>query len=418
MTFILGLAILAVFCIGYFKLLWTNRLIKRQEVEDEEKRVRIEELRSSGQIIESTKSHEIPFGVRAIQSGIQVDGIWISNTSTPAPSELKLEHIQGHPAGTESTVSAPDSGEHSQQTTRSPSRQGRTPLRTSDSANLYLAVDDAVESNANRHSYKPRKSSHLRYGSYGETRYDEETLGQLEGDVTPKKKVYTHRPRGSRHLDMEADSSSAADNEQSSESTSDSDGTLSSNMVLSGDKPRKTSSNSPHIVGERASVVASMPTGRVLRESLPLQSSKVDYFSVPTISPKNETSDPFLTPNGSITPLASPPARQEEFDSSLFQNAGLTGGSSRGESSQTRYAPLVQSPEPFVPGELHVNKSVRKVNSGFEVLPAGTFGVPTELRSNDMDYENDSGERRQSKLQKKGRNSMTGRRASGAMDRP
>lgn len=373
-------------------------------------------MRSSGQIIESTKSHDIPFGVRAIQSGVQVDGIWISNTSTPVPSEFKLEHIPGHPAGTDSTVSARDSGDISQQPTQPPSKQGRTPLRTSDSANLYLAADDAGDSNANRHSYKPRKPSYLRYGSYGDTRYDEETLGQLEGNVTPKKKVYTHRPRGSRQLDLEADSS-AADNEQSSGSTSDSDGTLSSNMVLSGDMLRKTPGNSPHIVGERASVLVSMPSGRALRESLPLRSSKVDYFSVPTISPKNETFDPFLTPDGSITPLASP-ARQEQSGSSKFQNGSLTGGSSRGESSQTRYAPLVQSPEPFVPGELHVNRSVRKVNSGFEVLPAGTFGVPTELRSNDMDYENDSGERRQSKLQKKGRNSMTGRRASSAMDRP
>jgi len=90
---ILALAILAVFAVGYLKLLWTNRLVKRQELVDEEKRMRIQELRSSGQIVESRKSHDIPFGVRAIQSGITVDGIWISQSTTPIPSELKLGHI-------------------------------------------------------------------------------------------------------------------------------------------------------------------------------------------------------------------------------------------------------------------------------------------------------------------------------------
>lgn len=32
------------------------------------------------------RKDEIPFGVRAIQSGIQVEGIWISNPNTPTPS--------------------------------------------------------------------------------------------------------------------------------------------------------------------------------------------------------------------------------------------------------------------------------------------------------------------------------------------
>jgi hypothetical protein len=67
-----------------------------------------------------------------------------------------------------------------------------------------------------------------------------------------------------------------------------------------------------------------------------------------------------------------------------------------------------------------VNKTVRKVNSGFEVLPAGTFGVPTEFKGKgvEQDQDEDLGERRQSKLQKKPRDSITGRRPSSTMDRP
>ncbi|KAF4632422.1 hypothetical protein G7Y89_g5714 [Cudoniella acicularis] len=418
MSFILGLAILAVFCVGYGKLLWTNRLVKRQEIVDEEKRTRIQELRSSGQIIESRKSHDIPFGVRAIQSGIQVDGIWISNTSTPVPSELKFEHINSHSDTTDSSARA--SAETPQLSTRPTSRQGRAMFRTSDSTNLSLerATEDAAERQdaaGNRQSYKPRKSSHLRYGSYGDTKFDEETLGQLEGSITPKKKIHTHRPRGSRQVDLEADSS-AADNEHSSGTSSDSDATLSSKR-LHGDQQPTVPGTSQSIYRERTPVLANVPSGRPARESFPHQSSKADYFAVPHESPRNESLDPFLTPEGSLTPLGSPLA-QEESRTSLFQNVRVTGSSSRMDNSQPIYTSLDKSPPPFVPGELHVNKSVRKVNSGFEVLPAGTFGVPAELRSNDTDFEDDSGERRQSKLQKKGRNSMTSRRASSALDHP
>jgi len=91
---VLGIAIMTVFAIGYGKLLWRNRLVRTQELVDEEKRMRIQELRKSGQIVESRTSHDIPFGVRAIQSGIQVDGIWISTSTTPMASELKLGYLR------------------------------------------------------------------------------------------------------------------------------------------------------------------------------------------------------------------------------------------------------------------------------------------------------------------------------------
>lgn len=41
------------------------------------------------------------------------------------------------------------------------------------------------------------------------------------------------------------------------------------------------------------------------------------------------------------------------------------------------------APEPtFGPGDSHVNKASRKVNQGFEVLPAGTFETGHELAEN------------------------------------
>ncbi len=151
-----------------------------------------------------------------------------------------------------------------------------------------------------------------------------------------------------------------------------------------------------------------MPSSKPVRGSLPLQSSRAEYFSIPAGSPNTESSDPFATPLES--PLEAPKTYKPQTSPTT---PGLSWpGESQAESSyQTRSQSL------FVPGELHVNKVVRKVNSGFEVLPAGTFGTPAELKGGDTSHDDDSGERRQSKLQKKPRTSMTGQRPSSPEDR-
>jgi hypothetical protein len=74
------MAIVAVFCAGLGKLWWNNRLMKKQEVLDEEKRARVEEIRKTG--LPLKRGNQVPFGVRAIQSGIEVDGIWISRPTS------------------------------------------------------------------------------------------------------------------------------------------------------------------------------------------------------------------------------------------------------------------------------------------------------------------------------------------------
>jgi hypothetical protein len=67
-----------------------NRFVKRQEIFDEEKRIKIKEMRESGIVVENRKGNSIPFGVRALESGIEVDGIWISRSNSPIPESLKL----------------------------------------------------------------------------------------------------------------------------------------------------------------------------------------------------------------------------------------------------------------------------------------------------------------------------------------
>lgn len=59
----------------------------------------------------------MPFGVRAIESGIEVDGVWISRSNTPAPS-------------------VPDSPISSASVGPSPVRRAESPDRTSSTSNI------------------------------------------------------------------------------------------------------------------------------------------------------------------------------------------------------------------------------------------------------------------------------------------
>ncbi|RBA16357.1 hypothetical protein FPRO05_11692 [Fusarium proliferatum] len=86
MTFVLGCCIVLVFAMGLVKLWWSNRAIRRLEIIDEEKRARISLMSRCG--IENMRPPEIPFGVRAILSGVEVEGIWISRPNSPGPCQL------------------------------------------------------------------------------------------------------------------------------------------------------------------------------------------------------------------------------------------------------------------------------------------------------------------------------------------
>lgn len=326
--------------------------------------------------MESKKGHDIPFGVRAIQSGIQVDGIWISKTNTPAASNLGF----GSSGTSPEMLPSPDSKNRTVSNIKPLSKQATQPqylpdldiLQRYDDAQALKAKTDGARAQG---AYKPRTVSHLRHGSAGP--YDEATLHHLEGN-TIQKKVHVHRPRhsSSRFAEVEGESS-AADNELSSGVSSRSDTSLSRHI--------EEDAKSSTVVSD--SEVQS-PAG--------MRSSRAEYFSVPVESPSSDTVNPFQTP------LASP--RMSDLPLVVLS-----------ESEDH----LAHPQESFKAGELHMNKSVRKVNSGFEVLPAGTFGASTDLKGKGLesDVGEDSGERRHSKLQKKARTSMTGKRTSMGIDR-
>ncbi|KAI7783828.1 hypothetical protein LA080_011301 [Diaporthe eres] len=87
MTFVLAMGIVFVFLVGLMKLWWMNRHMKKIEELDAEKQVRTAQIRRSGLPTNNRRSRvgsEIPFGVKALESGVEVDGVWVARMASLA----------------------------------------------------------------------------------------------------------------------------------------------------------------------------------------------------------------------------------------------------------------------------------------------------------------------------------------------
>lgn len=164
------------------------------------------------------RGNDIPFGVRAIESGIEVDGVWISRTNTPAPSSPRSQA----PAPI-AVASTPNQASTSNQRVRQDPKRastasdmsrleipqpaygqsvnGRTAKGSSDSGStsgpLSSSFDRAVSAERlpTRSSspgsgvedrYRPRHHSQLRYSGHNLLR-DSTTLDSLEGNQRQSK---------------------------------------------------------------------------------------------------------------------------------------------------------------------------------------------------------------------------------------
>ncbi|KAF2622182.1 hypothetical protein BU25DRAFT_217165 [Macroventuria anomochaeta] len=89
MTFVLACGIVVTIFLGFCKL-WYDRskIRKYSKVEKGKKAATPEMLESQPvqQVHAEEMKDDIPFGVRAIESGIEVDGVWISRSNTPVGS--------------------------------------------------------------------------------------------------------------------------------------------------------------------------------------------------------------------------------------------------------------------------------------------------------------------------------------------
>lgn len=137
---------------------------------------------------QKTKGNDVPFGVRAIESGIEVDGVWISRSNTPAPSSPASPSLSvTRDSGKEKYVRTPDRGSTASNISRleipQPAHgQSRASSDRSNASSMTSGnpFDRSVSSDRSsfspgtayleatsrsRPTYQPRRSSHLRYSN-------------------------------------------------------------------------------------------------------------------------------------------------------------------------------------------------------------------------------------------------------------
>jgi hypothetical protein len=210
---------------GYVKVLLVRRQAKKHGIEDEEQSGQTQEVERTNAMVEIEADNEVLFGVRALESGIEIDGIWnTSGTATPMPHSVKVVRVNDSVSGTEASLSDDrvqiDANEHGQGGSFSPtetilpvSRPRITIYRSSTQDGSSIPGNpDAVKTTVispesakadreawmlQRHSknasmcnhghgsaYKPKLTSQLGFSSHRESSCHKETLFRLEGETT------------------------------------------------------------------------------------------------------------------------------------------------------------------------------------------------------------------------------------------
>ncbi|KAI1079440.1 hypothetical protein F5B20DRAFT_164471 [Whalleya microplaca] len=363
MTFVLAAAIVLVFIAGLFKLWWLSRYLKKHTVLDAEKRARQEEMVKSGH--PAFRKIDIPFGVRAIQSGIEIDGIWISRPGTPV--EVGANSPLLNPSTSIDTESGPKGKEKAKvvfggvlEPTTTVTEVQPTPgqsLRPSPTTSLLernSLVD--VESAPLRtppgppYTYRPKHSSQRLPNVTSNAAIAVETLNQLEGNTGRHQQLETYVPTNSSSNVHSSTYPYPKRPAQRSSSSSD-------------ESPNPSHT---HYVSHMRRSAGLLPIPRSPFDDSEPPSSNRDDLSSTHAEPRR---NPFETPESDRSSVSRPP---------LAANKPI--------------------PRRSYSGDTHVNTSSRRVNAGFEVLPAGTFNIS----NTETDLESGQSRRNsKNKLQKK-----------------
>lgn len=254
----------------------------RIEIIDAEKRAHASEMESTG-LPPPRKQSDIPFGVRAIQSGIEVDGIWISRPGTPATDSPPN--------------SAKGKGKYVAQGPVSPSSTGSDPFNTPPSSS---------RGNYGPQTYRPKSISSTNRVVNSQA----DALRRLEGEPTAAVSYQTYQPRGNGI--MHDDRYGPTDR-------------VSSEYGVDVRVPIRPPPVNRHLNNVRAGGGPPAPKtvgGGVRSFSGSLQIPKQGYSTVPQGSPGDHFNDPFATPSRS--PVTPPSADHALLPSLQMQSHHVT----------------------------------------------------------------------------------------------
>ncbi|CRK25280.1 hypothetical protein BN1723_014577 [Verticillium longisporum] len=376
MTFCLGAAICLVFVAGYWKLCWTHQYVKKQEAVDEERRTHDLEMRKSG-LPAMNKVTEIPFGVRAIQSGIQVDGIWISSHSLPTETQSTLvsmdisipgrSNAKGKGLDTMAPVLALPSPHTS---TLADDSRIEQPLTFDLHYSLQTFHPDALK------TYRP--PAPLVSEKENSTPTERDALGHSkESDSQARTVLQTYVPIAAQIAEALDDSRQMRDAVSAASCDRETTDTNKS-IPIPANKYQTAGPRRPTHHSERR-----LPAVGVLT---PSSHHAIDGSNITRLL--NKAAAHVAYPEGTGAVVVPEPWTPPEPGASHPTESGH---------QHQRSRPTIPSPT-FAPGDVHANRSRRIVNPGFEVLPAGTFAAGQNSSGDDADAEESWRHRRPRRL--------------------
>ena len=382
------------------------------------------------------RKNDVPFGVRAIESGIEVDGVWISRGNTPVPgspvslatqpSPPKAQRKDWQSPTLSSTSSIPDlsmpqpahpiskptSGRNTGASTRSNSpdsrlqrSRGSSIERLSPMRGLSPQPSGDFASHA-RQSYRPRQSSHLRYSSADVSDSSDEYV-VTDHNVPPRHHLQSEDNPFHNAFLVSADLPAAV---RIGFDTSLSPEPIAGHYMPTKPSPTKARGYKSRVVPRTVSSTSVSPTqghdGQFSFEQVPLSN---------LATPTSAQNDPFLTPH------ESPIEEQKDYFNGLpsFHNFVETDprngqrqnfiNSNSSEDYENSYLDHADARTP----NTRDTDVIRKVNSGFEILRPGTLGSKTSDTPETYQPTRGDGDKRQSRrLQKRVRSSTSASRKS------
>ena len=319
-----------------------QRLLKKHTLLDEEKRARQMEMRKSG--LPVGRRVDIPFGVRAIQSGIEVEGIWISRPATPIETRSSSK-ASSTTLNIDSEVRPQDKGKGVLgRPTATVTEVEPTPRPSPRISPTGSHFDPSIRQDISRAPSPAPHTTYMKpYTSHRPTNENTHvarllrTTTQPDG-ISPRRHVETYVPMSS---------SSSVNSSQSPPTRPAVDRmSLSSEEGLAFSSPRYPAD----LHGKSSSYHRSPFDDAEYPPSAAPSRAQSKYCSRVRAETRG---DPLETPETDRTTSSRP------------QSA------SRPSLASTRPTPVRTYTEQ------RENRSTRIVNAGFEVLPAGTFGRPS-----------------------------------------
>ncbi|KAK8193104.1 hypothetical protein HDK77DRAFT_480474 [Phyllosticta capitalensis] len=387
MTFVLATAIVVTISAGYVKVAYTYRKMKKLTAATTPgaRSGQEPQMVESGMRGKKEADDEIPFGIKAIQSGIEIEGIWVSGANTPAnrsptssvfekahpePPVVNIRSVSyeiPHSAGPSSVASSsrPSAFDRAVSAERLPNDYPRD-----------NSPPDSISAGKAR-QHRPPPTAYSRYS---------QTVLKNEADNYETRSTASERGAYFEDIDQPRASTATFDHYRNQQSyTDDSYLSTSPEHIRTSPNPKDPRADLRLLQSHRMSHVAE--TGSLARrERRKTSQSGYSNYSIDVSNARYATSSgpPSIPDSEPLPPLPS------GYDANPFMspseiNLASPTRDSHPENATQQGLPLLESYQPRRPNldddeydmedaqDAQNNQVLRKVNSGFEILKPGTF---------------------------------------------